>query len=70
MLGASERTQGVVTPLLRAHKSPVILNEKFSGKVSRTQLETSSSAEVESKVTGFWPDFLFILPEARIKIRY
>lgn len=44
MLGASERTQGAVTPLLRAHTSPFILNGKFSGKVSRTQLEISSSA--------------------------
>lgn len=44
MLGASEGMQGAVTPLLHAHKSPIILSEKFSGKVSRTQLETSSSA--------------------------
>lgn len=44
MLGARERRQGAVTPLLRAHRSPFILDGKFSGKVSRTQLETSSSA--------------------------
>lgn len=39
MPGASERAQGVVTPLLCAHKSPFVLNKKFSGKVSRTHLK-------------------------------
>lgn len=39
MLGANKRAQGVVTPLLYAHKSPLVLNKKFSGKVSRTHLK-------------------------------
>lgn len=44
MLGASKRTQRAVTALLCAHNPTSVLNEKFSGKCSRTQLEISSSA--------------------------
>lgn len=59
MLGANERAQGVVTPLLSAHESPLVLNKKFSGKVSRTHLKLVPQLKWSQKCLGFGLTFLF-----------
>lgn len=59
MLGASERAQGVVIPLLFAHKSPFVLNKKNSGKVSRTHLKLAPQLKWSQKWLGFGLTFLY-----------
>lgn len=59
MPGASERAEGIVTPLLCAHKSPFVLNKKFSGNVSRTHLKLVPQLKWSQKRLGFGLTFYF-----------